>query len=281
MRVLIAGGSGLLGRALVGVFSRDHSIASPGHAEMDITQPRRVRQVVDQVQPDLVIHAAAIPDVDRCEQDPDAAYRVNAQGAQNVALTCAEQNAALVFISTDYVFDGAKAAPYTEFDETHALNTYGRAKLAAEQAVATFCRKHYIIRSAWLFAPWGKNFVTDTLARLRRGETVRAVADQYSSPTSALDLAEGLARLVAEPNYGIYHLANRGVYSRYEMARAICRAAGLDDRLVQPISASGANRPAPRPAFTALRNYRLELLGGDFMRPFEEALAECIANIPS
>ncbi len=246
---------------------------------MDVTLPGRVREMVRELQPDLVIHAAAIPDVDHCEQDPDAAYRVNAQGAQNVALACAHNEAAVVFISTDYVFNGAKAAPYTEFDETRAVNVYGCAKIAAEEAVAAFCRKHYIIRSAWLFAPWGRNLVTDTLARLRRGETVRAVSDQYSSPTSALDLAEGIARLVSEPNYGVYHLANRGVLSRYEMARAICRAARLDETLVQPIPASEARRPAPRPAFTALRNYRLELLGGDFMRAFEDALADCVTKI--
>ena len=280
MRVLITGGSGLLGRALVQVFSRDHSVISPAHMAMDITRPDRVREVIRAQQPELVIHSAAIPHVDRCEQDPDAAYRVNAQGTQNVALACAECDAALVHISTDYVFDGAKAAPYTEFDETRALNVYGRAKIAAEQAVAAFCRRHYIIRSAWLFAPWGKNFVSDTLAYLRRGETVRAVADLRSSPTAALDLAQGIARLTAEPNYGVYHLANRGVYSRYEMARVICRMAGLDETLVQPIPASEAGRPAPRPLFTALRNYRLELLGGDFMRPFEEALAACMAGIP-
>ena len=280
VKVLITGGSGLLGRALVGTFSGEHSVVSPAHSEMDITRPARVREFMEAHRPDLVIHAAAIADVDRSEQDPDAAYRVNAQGAQNVALACAERDTALVFISTDYVFDGAKGAPYTEFDETRPLNVYGRAKLAAEQAVSVFCRKYYIVRSAWLFAPWGKNFVTDTLARLRRGETILAVGDQYSSPTSALDLAEALARLVAEPSYGVYHLANRGVHSRYDMARAICRAAGLNESLIQPSPASEAKRPAPRPAFTALRNYRLELLGDDFMRPFEEALAECVPGTP-
>lgn len=279
MRVLITGGSGLVGRALVDVFSRDHSISSPAHAEMDITDPRRVREVIKEFQPDQVIHAAAIPDVDQSEHDPDSAWRVNAQGAQNVALACAEAGCPIVFISTDYVFDGAKGAPYTEFDDVRPINVYGRAKAAAEQAVATFCRKHYIVRPAWVFAPWGNNFVTATLARLKRGETVLAVSDQYSSPTSALDFAEGLVRLVAEPNYGLYHLANRGVHSRYDMARAICRAAGQDVGAVQSISTSEAKRPAPRPAFTALRNYRLELLGGDFMRPFEAALAECVARI--
>ncbi|MBI3244510.1 MAG: dTDP-4-dehydrorhamnose reductase [Chloroflexi bacterium] len=279
MRVLITGGSGLLGRALVGVFSRDHSIASPAHAEMDITDPRRVREVIEEFQPDRVIHAAATPDVDRCEQDPDAAYRVNALGAQHVALACGEGDIPLVFISTDYVFDGAQRIPYTEFDETRALNIYGRAKIAAENAVRTFCRKHYIIRSAWLFAPWGKNFVMDTLARLRRGDTVRAVSDQYSSPTSAIDLAEAIVRLVAQSDYGVYHLANPGILSRYEMAQAICRAARLDESLAQPVNAAEVKRFAPRPAFTALRNYRLELIGQDFMRPFEKALTDCVAQL--
>jgi dTDP-4-dehydrorhamnose reductase len=279
MRVLITGGSGLVGRALVDVFSRDHSISSPAHAEMDITDPRRVREVIEEFQPDRVIHAAATPDVDRCEQDPDAAYRVNALGAQHVALACGEGDIPLVFISTDYVFDGAQRIPYTEFDETRALNIYGRAKIAAENAVRTFCRKHYIIRSAWLFAPWGKNFVMDTLARLRRGDTVRAVSDQHSSPTSAMDLAEAIARLVTQPDYGVYHLANYGVHSRYEMAQAICRAAGLDEALAQPVSAAEVKRFAPRPAFTALRNYRLELIGQDFMRPFERALTDCVAQL--
>jgi len=279
MRVLVTGGSGLLGRALVAAFSGSHAVTAPPHAEMDIIQPGQVRAILQQNQPDLVIHAAAIPDVDRCEQDPDAAYRVNALGTQHVALACGESDIALVFISTDYVFDGSQSTPYTEFDETYAVNVYGRAKIAAERAVTAFCRRHFIVRAAWLFAPWGKNFVTEALARLRRGETVRAVSDQRSSPTSALDLAEGIARLVTRPDYGVYHLANHGIHSRYEMARALCRAAGLDEALVRPVSAAEVKRFAPRPAFTALRNYRLELIGQDFMRPFERALADCVAQL--
>ena len=279
MRVLITGGNGLLGRALVAAFSGSHVVIGPPHAEMDITRPDQVRAVLEQSQPSLVIHAAAIPDVDRCEQDPDAAYRVNALGAQHMALACGDRDTALVFISTDYVFDGVQRTPYTEFDETYAINVYGRAKIAAERAVAAFCRKHFIVRSAWLFAPWGKNFVMDTLARLRRDETVRAVSDQRSSPTSAIDLAEAIARLVTQPDYGVYHLANHGTHSRYEMALAICRAAGLNESLVQPVSATEVKRFAPRPAFTALRNYRLELIGQDFMRPFERALGDCVMQI--
>ena len=276
VKVLITGGSGLLGRALTAAFSGSHAVTAPPHAEMNITQPGQVRAALQQSQPGLVIHAAAIPDVDRCEQDPDSAWRVNALGPQCVAQACAEMDCPLVFISSDYVFDGNQRTPYTEFDETRALNVYGRAKIAAENAVRTFCRKHYIVRSAWLFAPWGKNFVAEALARLRRGEAVRAVSDQHSSPTSAMDLAEAIVRLVAQPDYGVYHLANPGILSRYEMAQAICRAAGLDEGLIQPISAADVKRFAPRPAFTALRNYRLELQGGDFMRSFEDALADCV-----
>jgi len=279
VKVLILGGSGLLGRALTCVFAASHTVHCPSHAELDVAQPSQVRAAVEREAPDLVVHSAALADVDRCEQDPEAAWRVNALGAQAVAQACGERDCPLVFISSDYVFDGHQQLPYTEFDETRAVNVYGRTKIAAEAAVRTFCRKHYIVRTTWLFAPWGKNYVTQTLASLRQGETTPAVADQYASPSAAFDVAQGIARLVTAPDYGTYHLVNRGLCSRFEMAQAICRAAGLDEALVKPIASDSVRRPAPRPRFTALRNYRLELQGGDFMRPFAEALAECVNQI--
>lgn len=277
MRVLLTGGTGMLGRALLEVWGVQHEVIAPTRAELDLTQPPQIFEAVRRVRPEVILHAAAVADVDRCEADPDLAFRVNTLGTACLAAAAHEVGATLIFISTDYVFDGSKGTPYTEFDLPNPINVYGRSKWLAEEYVRTLCPRHFVVRTAWLFAPWGRHFVSQTVERVLRGEPVGGIA-QASSPTFVVDLAQGLLRLLDYPAYGVYHMANHGVASRYEMARAILVMLGRNpDEAVRLSAVSG--RRAPRPDRSPLRNYVLELQGRDPMRPWPEALAECLRRM--
>lgn len=277
MRVLLTGGTGMLGRALREIWSSQHEVLAPSHAELDLARPPQIFEAVRQLHPQVILHAAAIADVDRCESDPDLAFRVNTVGTACLAAAAHEIGATLIFISTDYVFDGTKGTPYTEFDAPNPINIYGRSKWMAEEAVRTLCPRHFIVRTAWLFAAWGRHFVTQTVERIQRGEPVGGIA-QTSSPTSVLDLARGLLRLLEYPAYGVYHMVNHGAASRYEMARVILSMLGRNPEEAIRLSAVSGRR-APRPDRTPLRNYVLELQGRDPMRPWTEALAECLERM--
>src|SRR3990172_118402 len=208
MRILLTGAKGLLGQALVQVLGPTHELIPSGHADLDVTDFEATRSAVSRVAPDLVIHSAAWTDVDGCERDPDRAFRVNVLGSRNVAIACREAGAACCYLSTDYVFDGAKPGAYTEFDSAGALNHYGASKLAGERVIQAALDSHWIVRSSWLFGPGGRNFVNTILTRARRGESLAVVDDQVGSPTYTFDLARGIDRLIQEPPYGIWHLTN-------------------------------------------------------------------------
>lgn len=277
MRVLLTGGTGMLGRAVLEIWGAHHEVIAPTRAELDLARPPQIFEVVRQIRPEVILHAAAIADVDRCEADPDLAFRVNTVGTACLAAAAHEIGATMIFISTDYVFDGAKGSPYTEFDLPNPMNIYGRSKWLAEEAVRSLCPRHFIVRTAWLFAPWGRHFVSQTVERILRGEPVGGIA-QTSSPTSVLDLARAMLRLLEIPAYGIYHIANHGAASRYEMARTILAMLGRNPEEAVRLSAVSGRR-APRPDRTPLRNYVLELQGRDPMRPWTEALAECLERM--
>ncbi len=277
MRVLLTGGTGMLGQAIREVWGPRHEVIAPTRSALDLAQPPQIFEAVARIRPAVILHAAAIADVDRCEAEPDLAFRVNTLGTACLAAAAHEVGAALIFISTDYVFDGAKGAPYTEFDPPNPLNVYGRSKWLAEEYVRTLCPRHFIVRTAWLFAPWGRHFVSQTVERIRRGEPVGGIA-QTSSPTFVVDLAHALLRLLEIPAYGIYHIVNHGAASRYEMARVILAMLGRNPEEAVRLSAV-LGRRAPRPDRTPLRNYVLELQGRDPMRPWTEALAECLSRM--
>ncbi|WP_376791963.1 dTDP-4-dehydrorhamnose reductase [Thermoflexus sp.] len=277
MRVLLTGGTGMLGRAILEIWGPRHEVIAPPRSELDLAHPSQIFEAVARIRPEVILHTAAIADVDQCEAEPDLAFRVNTVGTACLAAAAHKIGAVLVFISTDYVFDGTKGAPYTEFDSPNPINVYGRSKLQAEEYVRTLCPWHFIVRTAWLFAPWGRHFVSQTVERIRRGEPVGGIA-QTSSPTSVLDLARAMLHLLELPAYGIYHIVNHGSASRYEMARTILAMLGRNPEEAVRLSAVSGRR-APRPDRTPLRNYVLELQGRDPMRPWTEALAECLQRM--
>jgi dTDP-4-dehydrorhamnose reductase len=278
MRLLLTGADGMLGRALRATLPPGDDVRPLARADLDVTDLEATRQALAAWRPEAVLHAAAWTDVDGCERDPDRAWRVNALGTRNVAVAAEEVGAACCYVSTDYVFDGERPDPYTEFDLPAPRSCYGRSKLAGEGYVQTLTTRHWIVRSAWLFGPGGKNFVKAILDRARAGEPLRVVDDQVGSPTFTRDLATALARLVRAPRYGVWHVTNRGACSWYDFAAAILEATGLTGARLEPITSKELDRPAPRPRNSVLRNYCWELQGWPPLRPWPDALREYLAD---
>lgn len=278
MKILITGAGGMLGRALRETLSLEHDVVALARAELDVTDLAKTLAALARAKPQAVIHAGAWTDVDGCERDPDRAWRVNALGSRNVAVACQEAGAACCYISTDYVFDGEKPDPYTEFDAPNPISCYGASKLAGERYVQTLTPRHWIVRSSWLFGPRGKDFVKTILTKARAGEELRVVDDQVGSPTYTRDLARAISRLISGPYYGVWHVTNSGSCSWYRFAAAILEAAGLRGTRLEPISSKDLGRLAPRPRNSVLRNYCLELEGWPALRPWADALPEYLAH---
>ena len=271
MRIIITGHKGQLGKSLQGVLTGEtlFGLDLPQH---DITDRQAVAQAMADFAPQVVIHAAAVTNVDGCERDPDAAYRINGLGAQNVALACQKCGAAMVYVSTNEVFDGTKGEPYLEFDQTNPINAYGRSKLAGEFFTRTLLNRFYIVRTAWLYAQGGNNFVTKMISLADERGELRVVADEISSPTYAPDLAEAIAKLIRTDHYGIYHFTNEGVCSRYDFAIKILELAGRGHIPVHPIASDQYARPSTPPPYTPIRNFCAATALGITLRPWEEAL---------
>lgn len=278
MKILITGAGGMLGRALRETLSPEHDVAAVGRGELDFTDLGLTLAALARAKPQVVIHAGAWTDVDGCERDPDRAWRVNALGSRNVAVACQEAGAACCYVSTDYVFDGEKPDPYTEFDVPNPISCYGASKLAGERYVQTLAPRHWIVRSSWLFGPGGKNFVKTLLAKARAGQELRVVDDQVGSPTYTGDLARVIARLVSGPHYGVWHGTNSGSCSWYRFAGAILETAGLGGVRLEPIGSKDLQRPAPRPRNSVLRNYCWHLEGWPPLRSWADALREYLAH---
>jgi dTDP-4-dehydrorhamnose reductase len=256
MKVLIAGAAGMLGRdVLLAAGNAGHDVVGFGRAEMDVADADAVRRRLGLERPDIVINCAAWTDVDGAETAEEAAFAVNGAGAGNVAAGAREVGAAVVFVSTDYVFDGEKGEPYVESDQPAPLSAYGRTKLAGEEATAAANKRHFIVRSAGLFGIGGGNFV-DTMLRLAESTNeVLVVRDQVGSPTYTWHLAYGLTRLIEGIEYGIHHMAAAGKCSWYEFAREIFEQAKTETKVLSGTTEM-LGRPAPRPAFSALQSQR-------------------------
>jgi dTDP-4-dehydrorhamnose reductase len=277
MRVVVTGANGQLGTALQEAL-HEHELFLVDLPEYDVTDPRIVEIIVD-FHPDLVIHAAAMTDVDGCERDPDLAFRVNEVGTRNVAEACRLCDTALLYVSTDYVFDGSKGEPYLESDEPNPVCVYGKSKLAGEVVVRDLLTRYYIVRTAWLYGPWGRNFVTKILELAAGREELSVVTSEAGSPTYALDLAAAIARLIQHPVYGTYHLVNEGSCSRFEFAERILELAGKTHVALK--GAEHYERLATVPANAALRNFSASTQLGITLRPWQEALRAYFDDLDS
>lgn len=273
MKTLITGASGQLGQALFRLLPDAIGVSLP---ELDITQPGAIDGVVAKHKPDVIIHTAAMTDVDGAARNPDLAYQANGLGTQAVALAAARHGAAVVYISTNEVFDGETDKPYGEFDPVRAVNPYGASKLAGEWFVQHLLQRFYIVRTAWVTARGGRNFVHRIQQLADERGSLKVVCDEVANPTFVEDLADALVRLVATERYGIYHLTNSGYVSRYDYARRILELTGRAHVPVEPITLAEFQRASTPPRFAPLANYMAAGLGIT-LRPWEEALAEFVA----
>ena len=276
MRILVTGAKGQLGVELLDVLGQGHDVLGLDLPELDITNPSATRVIAD-ARPAWVVHAAAWTDVDGCERDPGRAFLVNGEGTRRVAEACRAVGAGLVYLSTDYVFDGQKNAPYVETDPVAPLSVYARSKVAGEEAVRAVAPRWAIVRTAWLFGVSGKNFVKTIVEKGAAGGPLRVVDDQVGCPTYARDLAEAIQHLVSRELTGIYHVTNAGSCSWHAFARAILKEAGLAHVPVAPMTTAELGRPAPRPAFSVLANHGWAAAGLPPLRPWPEALADMLA----
>ena len=274
MRILITGSSGQLGRTLQTQLS-DHVLALVDLPEVDITKREQIFTVADAFRPEVIIHCAAYTDVDGCVQNPDLAYLVNGLGTQNVALACQAVGAEMVHISTNEVFAGDRPQGYEEWMDLSPINAYGRSKAAGEIHVRNILQRFYIVRTAWLYAPGGRNFIHSILRKSQQPGQLRVVADEIGNPTYTADLANAIALLITTHQYGAYHFVNKGACSRLEFALEVLRLGGIGGAEVSPILGSQYARASTPPPFAALNNIAGDAIGIT-LRPWQEALATYI-----
>jgi len=275
MRVAITGAAGLFGQGLVAAFSTRHEVVPLTRAEADITDAAAIRAALERIRPDLVVHPAGIPDIDICEADPALAFRVNYQGTCNVADAARQVGAGLAHISTDAVFDGRKSTPYVETDPTGPITVYGQTKLQAEQAVKAL-ERYWIFRVSVLFGPGKINFVEKGLRKLAAGEEYKVASDQLGCATHTVDAGLEIMEVAEARRYGLYHLANQGECTRFELARKAAELAGLDPAKVIGVPDALMQRRAPRLKYAVMEMQALRNAGFALPRPWQEALAEYV-----
>jgi len=277
----VIGAKGMLGRDLMGVLQAslpNDEIIGWDIEEIDIQKEEDTVFKIEKLRPDIVVHIAAYTDVDGCELDEEKAFAVNAEGTKHVALAASRCRAKMVYLSTDYVFDGNKREPYLESDSPHPLNVYGRSKLKGEQYVQEWVKDALIIRTQWLYGRYGKNFVTSILQQAREKRVFSIVNDQIGSPTYTVDLAKAISVLIQFDTQGIFHVANSDLCTWYTFGQAILKLSGMGKVRVISISSKEFGRPAARPSYSVLNCQKLKKETGLALRPWSEALKDYLAT---
>ena len=274
MKILITGANGQLGRELANQYKERKGIdlILTGRSDLDISNVKEVYSFVNENKPDVIINCAALTAVDTCESQIDMAYKINAIGPKNLATAANEIGAEIVQVSTDYVFDGNTNKSLTEFDCVNPQTVYGRTKLEGEILVKNHNPKHYIVRTAWLYGD-GNNFVKTIINLSKTNKTLKVVNDQKGTPTSTVDLARVIIKLIEDKNYGIFHCTCKGECTWYEFTKEIFRLKGIATEVL-PCTTDEFPRPAKRPEYSVLRNYMMELTCGDITRTWEQAINE-------
>lgn len=289
MNILITGAKGMLGQELTHQLSKlpttDYKLILTDKEEMDITDEKAVDKVIGSANPDFIIHTAAYVEVDKAEDDQELCRKINVDGTKNIAKAAQKLGATVIYISTDYVFDGKKNTPYKETDQTNPLGVYARTKLEGERQVAKHCKKHYIIRVAWLFGKVeGKTNFVDKMIGLSKKGPVKVINDQVGSPTSTRDLAEAISMLITRhqkaktrPAYGIYHFSGIGETTRFGFAKEIFRQKKIKADL-RPVTTAEYFAKAKRPAYSYLDRTKIEKALGIKVRKWQDMLAGYLTN---
>jgi dTDP-4-dehydrorhamnose reductase len=279
--ILVIGAKGMLGRDLMGVLLSslpNDEVIGWDIEEIDIQKEEDTVFKIEKLRPNIMVHIAAYTDVDGCELNEEKAFAVNAEGTKHVALTASRCQAKMVYLSTDYVFDGNKREPYLESDSPHPLNVYGRSKWKGEQYVQELVKDPLIVRTEWLFGRYGKNFVTSILRQAGEKRVLSIVNDQIGSPTYTVDLAKAISALIQFDASGIFHVANSDLCTWYTFGQAILKLSGMDKVRVIPISSKELGRPAIRPSYSVLNCQKLKKKTGLTLRPWSEALKEYLST---
>jgi len=286
-RILVIGARGMLGRDLV---ERLHSSYGTGFGaeweilawdldEIDIQKEQETRTRIEDVHPEIVINLAAYTNVDGCETQVEKAYGINGEGMKYVALGAAKCRARVVYLSTDYVFDGRKKEPYLETDSPEPLNVYGHSKLMGERHLQALTEKGLIVRTQWLYGKYGNNFISAILRHARERGEVSIVNDQTGSPTYTRDLASALCLLIQRGAQGIFHVSNSGECTWYAFGQMVLDLCGLHSVKVKPISSQELGRPALRPSYSVLGCQKLRQEMGISLRPWSEAVKEYLGAV--
>ncbi|MCA0987049.1 dTDP-4-dehydrorhamnose reductase [Guptibacillus algicola] len=277
--ILVTGSNGQLGKDVEILFSKNgYEVYGYSREQLDITKLDNVSKVFEEIKPSIVIHCAAYTNVDKAETDADEAYKVNAIGTRNIASISEKYSAKLVYISTDYVFNGESNGEYNEFSPTSPLGVYGKSKLAGEDFVRALTSKFFIVRTSWVFGLYGKNFVKTMLNLAQDKKELNVVNDQRGCPTYTVDLAHCISRLIRTEKYGTYHCSNSGNCTWYEFAKAIFEEAGFDMK-VTPVGTEEFPRPAKRPTNSVFDHMSLRLNEFPEMRNWREALRTFIKEL--
>lgn len=277
MRILVTGAGGLLGSMVVRLASANHDVLGCDRARLDVRSREDVTRAFQEFSPEAVLHCAAYTDVDGAERAPEEALEVNATGTRVVAESARAVGAIVLYVGTDYVFDGETMAPYREEDLPRPLSSYGRSKLEGERAVAEVCpESHIIVRTGWLYGP-GKGFVDWAVGRLRRGEELPLVEDQTGSPTSARELAVAILNLAEGNHRGLFHFVNKGEATWLTLGKAIAEELGLISPRIRAIRAAELARPAPRPRYSALSVEKFERATGRTVTGWRDRLHQYLA----
>ena len=280
-RILVIGAKGMLGRDLTEVLrtSSFHDVIGWDIDEIDIGIEKDTVEKISRLQPEIAINLAAFTNVDQCESEPDKASAINAEGTRHVVLGALSCHAKVIYLSTDYVFDGNKKEPYVESDLPNPLNVYGRSKFRGERYVQELTEDGLIVRTQWLFGKYGNNFVASILRQAREKKELSIVNDQTGSPTYTVDLAKAISVLIQHDARGIFHVANSDTCTWFVFARSVLEFSGITGVKVSPISSKELNRPAIRPPYSKFSCQKLKQVTGITLRPWSDAVKEYLHSL--
>lgn len=284
MKILLTGRNGQVGFELQRTLSAIAEVVATDRSTLDLADPDEIRAVLRQVEPDLIVNAAAYTAVDKAESEAELAMRINGVAPRTLAEEAKRRGILLIHFSTDYVFDGTKSAPYVEDDPAEPLNVYGRTKLAGEEAIRRSACRHLILRTSWVYSPARDNFMSKVLRLARDGKDLRIVNDQFGAPTSAAAIAsataEAITKAVTDPMLGgVYHLTAAGTTTWYGFAQALLQKTGFQASLQEITSEELAGR-ARRPAYSVLDNRKISRCFGLHMRKWDVELDDVLSRMP-
>ena len=293
MRILVIGRSGQLAKALAHMtLPVNWEIYCAGRPEIDVTNINTILAVSGEYLPDLIINTAAYTAVDKAESEQEQAVAINVKGAGNVAMVAQKLDIPCFYFSTDYIFDGESSRPYREDDKVNPLSVYGHTKEAGEGAVRTEARQHIILRTSWIYSPYNKNFLKTMLELMANREEIKVVNDQFGSPSSALDLALAVKKIISNMKDGeeyqdTYHLTGTGITSWYEFAMTIQQMAGSLSKdswsgmrcKIRPVSTAEYQSAAQRPLYSVLDNSKVKAAFGLDLPGWKDSLGDCIKQI--